>query len=365
VKKISRRDFLKVSAAGLGAVLSQPKFTSVNGFLPDIKPSYRLGRVLPWYGTVDVKSKPDPDSTTIETRYEDDILICDREINGKSYPIYPKSTLWYETPNGYVPSFKLQPVMMEPNVPIVELPIYGEKPGMWAEITVPYVDIYQDNLPAKSPLLKITTKPRFYYSQILWIDGIKEGQNGNRLYHVTEKYGSYGDTFWAEAEAFKPLTPEDLSPIRPEILEKKIVVDVHHQTMSCYERNQEILFARVATGALWLNDGSQTEAYSTPVGDYHSISRKYISLHMAGGSKASGWETLAVSWSSIFANGGVAVHSTFWHNNYGYPMSHGCVNVQPDVAKFVFRWSQPVCQYDPGVIEITDYSGTNVQVTAY
>ena len=185
------------------------------------------------------------------------------------------------------------------------------------------------------------------------------------LYHVSERFGSYGDTFWAEAEAFKPLFPEDLNPIRPEIKNKKIIVDVNHQTLRCFENDSEILYSRVSTGALWTNDGTQTKAYSTPIGDYHLVSRKYISLHMAGGSKASGWETPAVAWSSIFATDGVAIHSTYWHNNYGYPMSHGCVNVPPEIAKFIFRWSSPVCGYDPGVIEVSDYSGTNVKVITY
>jgi len=214
-------------------------------------------------------------------------------------------------------------------------------------------------------LLQETQHPRFYYSQVLWIDGIKEDSTGSILYHLTERYGSYGDTFLAAGEAFKPITPEGISPITPEITDKQIVVDVNHQNLRCFEGKEEILFCRVSTGALWTNEGTQTEAYSTPVGDYHAISRKYVSLHMAGGSKASGWETLAVSWSSIFASGGVAVHSTFWHNNYGYPMSHGCVNVPPEVAKFVFRWSTPECKYDPGVIEVSDYSGTNVRVIVY
>jgi len=43
-------------------------------------------------------------------------------------------------------------------------------------------------------------------------------------------------------------------------------------------------------------------------------------------------------------------------------LSHGCVNVEPDVAKFIFRWTLPETPYFDGVIEIQDYSGTNVKV---
>jgi len=62
--------------------------------------------------------------------------------------------------------------------------------------------------------------------------------NNDVLYHVSEKYGSYGDVFWADARAFKPILPEDVSPISPEVTEKYILVDVNHQTMSCYENGK-------------------------------------------------------------------------------------------------------------------------------
>jgi hypothetical protein len=360
--KISRREFIKISAAGVGAALVSGRKAEVKGYLPDVQPSYRLGRCL---HTVEIKSKPDPDSNTLEAKYEDDILICDREVIGKAYSIYPTLRLWYETPIGYVRGWSVQPVKMDLNEPIEELPTYGQQPGMWAEVTVPYVDIYLDNPPARSPLLMEMKFPRLHFSQIVWIDGIKIDSQGEILYHVTEKHGSYGDTFWAEAKAFKIITPEETATIHPEIEDKRIVVDVTHQTISCYENNSEILFDRVSTGAKFNNIGEKVDFWATPVGDYHVVNRKYLSLHMAGGTAASGYELFAVSWTSIFATGGVAFHSTFWHNNYGVPMSHGCVNLRPDVAKFIFRWTQPVCEYDPGVIEILGYAGTKVSVIEY
>lgn len=362
MNKITRRNFLKMSAMGFGATLLASNFKPVSAYLPDVIPSYRLGRVL---GKVEVKSKPDPESTTIEVKYDDDILICDREIIGQPLSLYSKSRLWYETPGGYIPSIRVQPTRMELNDPLLALPVYGEKEGTWAEVTVPYVDIFQDNPPPRSQLLTEMVNPRFYYSQVLWIDGIKTGQSGEILYHVSEKFGSYGDTFWAEAKAFKPITPEDVATISPTVEDKSIVVDVNHQTISCYEGKDEIFFDRVSTGAKYNNEGKAVEKWSTPVGDYHAVNRKYVSLHMAGGTAATGYELFAVSWTSIFATGGVALHSTFWHNNYGEPMSHGCVNLKPDTSKFIFRWTQPFCQYDPGVIEISGYSGTKVRVIEY
>ena len=83
---------------------------------------------------------------------------------------------------------------------------------------------------------------------------------------------------------------------------------------------------------------------------------------MAGGSAACGYELFAVSWTSIFATRGVAIHATYWHSNYGEPMSHGCVNVLPEDARWVYLWSLPTTPYAEGKIEQSGYSGTKVEV---
>jgi len=67
----------------------------------------------------------------------------------------------------------------------------------------------------------------------------------------------------------------------------------------------------------------------------------------------------------IIAEDGVAIHSTFWHNNLGVPVSHGCVNVTPEDAHWIFRWTNPRVPYDPGDIDVTTMklpAGTEVDV---
>lgn len=362
--KINRRDFLKLGLIGAStAALSKIGF--VTGDSPSFPEGERLGRTF-W--TVEIKQKPDPDSATLKTVYNDNILTLNREVIGKPYSLYWKKRIWYETPDGYIPAISVQPVKNQPNQPLLELPVYGEKPGMWVEVSVPYADLFLIGDKPLSPLLKeeldAGLPPRFFYSQVVYVDGIQTNQSGDTLYRVIQKFGTYGDTFWADARAFRPITPEEIAPITPDIDNKYIVVDINHQTMSCFENDREILFTRISSGAKNNYEGLRVEKWSTPPGDNHVVTRKYISLHMAGGddSKASGYEQPAVAWTSIFATGGVAIHSTYWHNNYGEMLSHGCVNVEPDVAKFVFRWTNPQTPYDPGVIDLQGYSGTKVIV---
>ena len=95
---------------------------------------------------------------------------------------------------------------------------------MWAEVTVPYVDLILDNPPARAPWLQyvasINLPARFYYSQIVWADQIRVDESGQVWYRLNEKYGS-GDIFWGQAEAFRPLTAEEISPINPDAPDKR------------------------------------------------------------------------------------------------------------------------------------------------
>jgi lipoprotein-anchoring transpeptidase ErfK/SrfK len=65
----------------------------------------------------------------------------------------------------------------------------------------------------------------------------------------------------------------------------------------------------------------------------------------------------------LFIGEGVAIHSTFWHNDYGTPRSHGCVNASSEDAKWVFRWTAPHVDYTAGDLTIQGASGTPIIVT--
>ncbi len=220
--------------------------------------------------------------------------------------------------------------------------------------------------PPRSPWLRSRLEqglpPRLYYSQILWIDEIQSRVSGETLYRVNERYGSYGDIFWAPAEALRPIPPEEISPLAAEVEEKRIVVDNTRQTLSCYEGNTEVYFCTVSTGVNFGPQGELLERSSTPLGP-HPIWRKLVSVHMSGGTTGGGWDLPGIGWPTFFVGSGVAVHSTYWHNNFGVPMSRGCVNARPDDAKWVSRWTQPVVPYDPGDITVDMSSpGTWVEV---
>jgi lipoprotein-anchoring transpeptidase ErfK/SrfK len=227
---------------------------------------------------------------------------------------------------------------------------------MWVEVSVPYVDIVLEGGP-KSPGFKARIEAglplRLYYSQILWVDQIKTDDQGKVRYRVNERFG-YGDLIWAAAEAFRPLTQEELAPISPGVGNKMIVINVEekYQTLSCLEGKDEVYFCRISAGKKYDAEGNYLGESATPKGTLN-IWRKQVSTHMSGGTTGAGYDLPGIAWTSIFATGGVAIHSTFWHNNYGDPVSHGCVNCSPEDAKWIFRWATPNVVYDPGMVDVT------------
>lgn len=355
--KLSRRDFLKLSGLGLGMLAMRPLTRSTQEF-PD---SERLGRVV--VGKVDVMSRPDGNSQVVGTLYEDAIVPWLHETTGPMP--YRTSHRWVETPDGYIWSPLLQPVRNEKNIPLTTLPETSLGPGMWAEVTVPYVDLTLANPPARAPWLvnrpKSGLPPRFFYSQVVWVNQIRVDDSGAIWYQLQERYG-YGDIFWVPAEAMRPITEDEISPISPEVEDKRILVDITYQTLSCFEGDREVYFCRISSGALFDYLGNRVDAWSTPLGK-HRIWRKAISLPLSGGSAAVGWDLPAVGWTTLFVGTGVAIHSTYWHNNYGVPTSRGCVNARPKDAKWIFRWTQPQVSYDPGDETVSMPGGTLIEVT--
>ena len=68
-----------------------------------------------------------------------------------------------------------------------------------------------------------------------------------------------------------------------------------------------------------------------------------------------------VPWCSFFTGAGNAFHGTYWHNDYGQPRSHGCVNLPSESAKFIYRWTKPAVPPDTEYLHLPG-EGTHVQI---
>jgi hypothetical protein len=375
----SRRDFLKVAGVGLSALAFRPfkfdayyeKFYAPRR-LPQFPASEIIGRLT---DDTDVRKRPTPmDSSGLDTSVgvlrADTLIPWEREVIGSVPGLVNQKYL--ETSQGYIWSSRVQPTRNFPNTPITEMP--AGQTGFWAEVTVPYVDLTVDGViasPWMQDHIKYSFQPRVYYGQVIWIDQIRTS-NGFPEYRWNEGadghgygYGAYGEFFWLDGAGVKVLTDADVAPISPDVdpNEKKIVASVTYQTLSCLEGNNEVFFCRIASGQTYDSFGAKSDQLATPVGELNTH-WKIISKNMTAGNAQAGYSTPAVPWSTFISGDGVAIHGAFWHNDFGERRSHGCINVSPENAKWIFRWTTPYISVEQSEARMTwPEHGTTVNVT--
>lgn len=119
---------------------------------------------------------------------------------------------------------------------------------------------------------------------------------------------------------------------------KKIAVDLTNQRLYAYEGDTVVMEFPVSTGKWW----------PTPTGEF-DIWVKLRYTKMEGGNKALGTYyylpnvpyTMFYSNSEVPKGAGYSIHGAYWHDNFGVPMSHGCVNMRTADAGRVFEWADP------------------------
>jgi lipoprotein-anchoring transpeptidase ErfK/SrfK len=361
-QSITRREFIKLGGMGLATMLGfvLPPTSNLSRLLSlnysstfplvileeinnlEILPPNQQGRVLD--NTINVYDIPSYKGNRVNSYWRDWVLPLTGVTIGKSEESF--NIVWYKVGDeGYVHSGVLQPVFTITNPVITQIP----EEGTLAEVTVPFTDAHWD--PG-------TDKPvayRFYYATTYWVMEIVQDADGNPWYGVKDDKWEY--MFYVPAQHLRIIPSEELNPISPDIPsnEKRIEVHIPQQVMIAYEFDQPVFMSRVASGAKFSNGD-----YSTPIGR-HTTFHKRASRHMARGNlAANGYDLPGVPWNSYINEDGVAFHGTYWHNNFGRPRSHGCINMTPQASKWVYLWTKPGVPPDQeGIYEKT---GTTVDI---
>mgnify|MGYP001413789863 CR=1 FL=1 len=131
--------------------------------------------------------------------------------------------------------------------------------------------------------------------------------------------------------------------------EKHIFVNLSTQTLSAYEGDNLFIQTPISSG-LW---------GKTPKGDF-AVWVKFRATRMSGGSGADYYDLPNVPYVMFFSNSqvpgsaGFSLHGTYWHNNFGHAMSHGCVNMKTTDAAKVFEWADAPIDGNQGT-KITIY----------
>lgn len=110
---------------------------------------------------------------------------------------------------------------------------------------------------------------------------------------------------------------------------KSIVVSISQQRMWAYEGDVPVMTSLVSTGR---------PGFDTPTGLFTIVVKKEIE-DMEGLIGGEYYNVTDVPDVMYFTDVGHAIHGTYWHNNFGAVMSHGCVNLPLDVAAFLYDWT--------------------------
>lgn len=143
---------------------------------------------------------------------------------------------------------------------------------------------------------------------------------------------------------------------RPALVPKNarfIRVSLAQQTLIAYDGPAPVFATLVSTGK---------EGFETPLGLFR-IQQKHVSATMDGlvGSDEA-YSIEDVPWTMYFT-GSFALHAAFWHDHFGNVRSHGCVNLAPADARWLFQWATPVLPNTyHGVVAQRDNPGTWVAI---
>jgi hypothetical protein len=334
--KFSRRDFLKLSASGvLGLVLSELGIDSALA-----APSASQGRVT-WSG-IPLYDAPAFNAKKISLFGMDQIISLKGEVEGEEGNPFNKA--WFQVEGGYTYAGWLQPVETKLQKPIYEIPAAGQL----GEITVP---ISETRL---APYTYSNNGYRLYYGTTHWVKKVVVTRDEKSIwYEIFDNH--LKKSFYVPYYNMRIIPNEELTLLSLEIpeSEKLIHVDLPTQMVTAFEGDTMVFSSRCSSG---------TKGTRTPTGEYLTY-HKGPSIHMTNQGDAVNniYDLPGVPWCTFFTGFGNAFHGTYWHNDYGRPRSHGCINLPSEDAKWIYRWSRPNLPPDEDYLHLPG-EGTRIQI---
>lgn len=325
-RRLSRRDILKLGGTSLLGLLVPPRLLPLlsNPAADSSSPSPLQGRVTA--GVLWSYDIPSETGKRVKMYWRD--LIFNIAGTGIDTDTEKHNRLWYQAEDGsYVYSGSVQPVHTLLNE------TYNStfpEDGILGEITVPFTDAYE------YPDPKAKVKYRLYYETTHWALAAETGADGRTWYRLLDD--KFSQVYYIPAAHLRLFSEADLSPLSPNVpnKDKRIEVRLDSQMVLAYEKTRIVFAARAATGAV-LRVGT----YTTPTGTFYTF-HKRPSRHMAAGDiTSSGFDLPGVPWVLYLTDSGISIHGTYWHNDYGRPRSHGCVNLSPTASRWLYRWTMP------------------------
>ena len=345
---LSRRDFFKLTAAGALSLLfsdvtkAHADFSLAAPFslLPD-----QEGRVTA--EVINVHAEPNLEAPVVDEHWQDIVLpITGVDV---SEDLEAHNRIWYQIGEGqYVYSGDVQPVRTRLNKPIYDHP---EEIGSLAEVTVPFTDA------RRAPEDDAKLAYRLYYETTHWVVETIKNEETDKIWYRLRDDKWEEDEYYVLASHVRLIPDDELSQTSPDVPNflKRIEVRLKDQLVIAFENNRPVYAARAATGARFVGG-----KYYTPDGKFMTYYKR-PSRHMASGNLANnGYDLPGVPWVLYITKSGISFHGTYWHNDFGAPRSHGCINLTAQSAKWLYRWTSPIVPPDKEFVHT--YIGTHVLI---
>lgn len=344
IRGISRREFLRLSSAALLALLIPDRNTYAYAQSPGQGDTLaNLGRITT--NKVEMFDSPSLEGKSLRTLWKDLVMPISKIEIGTGEPSHNR--VWYQLDNeGFVHSGAVQPVRIDLNETSSVIP----KKGVLAEVTVPFTDALWD------PNNKNKVAYRLYYTSTHWVTATLQDEEGNTWYEILEDFYEY--KYYVNPAHLRIIPETEVTPISPDFPARDKTLEVHlnDQIVIAYEGSTPVQMMRCSGGTAYYR------GYLTPTGEFNT-NYKRPSRHMVNSRLASAYsyDLPGVPWICYFTEEGVAFHGTYWHNDFGRPRSHGCINLLSENAKWIYRWTTPQVPYEKQSID--KRGGTRVMIT--
>jgi hypothetical protein len=145
-----------------------------------------------------------------------------------------------------------------------------------------------------------------------------------------------GEGEWVMADQVRVAEPTEPPALVGE-RERWFDIDVDKELLVAYEGTLPIYATMVSTGK---------KESPTPTGIWRmwkKMSEQDMKGLGVGDTVEEPYSVATVPWTQFFDPGrGLALHAAYWHDRYGIPRSHGCVNLSPADARWLYFWSEPI-----------------------
>ena len=363
-RTITRRKLLKLIAATTATAALSPALHArarypippQPGEIVDSTAWVMTGRVI---NSVTFYDEPSTSATRLTTRARDQSFPILGEVRA---PFSTHNDLWYRTPLGYVHSAWVLPMRIYPPQPFIH--DVGEW-GFWGEVSQVFTAARVEPAPESEEVY------RFYGGTVYHVVEAYEDEHGTGWYKVYDEFPPTAPGHqWVLARDVRRIPRAEMAPIHPFVGQKRIEVNLTTQRLICFEESRIVFTTLVASGVgggTQLEDGSFIDL-ATYRGE-HCVLLKQPSRHMSNRPYPGGPPTLGevfdlpgIPWNTFFHLSGTAIHGAYWHNDFGIPRSHGCLNVSCEAARWIYRWTHPIGGHEDEFIQSDRQVGTPILI---